>query len=73
MCMCSQEGFLDLKNKKYMVLLRLTWAGLSSSLPLPLLLSSSVHWEAKSRATPGSPEGNTEGPGTASSEPPLPS
>ena len=23
--------------------------------------------------TPGSPEGNTEGPGTASSEPPLPS
>ena len=27
----------------------------------------------KSPDTPGSPEGNTEGPGTASSEPPLPS
>ena len=29
--------------------------------------------EACAPDTPGSPEGNTEGPGTASSEPPLPS
>ena len=29
--------------------------------------------EKKSPDTPGSPEGNTEGPGTASSEPLLPS
>ena len=43
-----------------------------------MLLSSSwakcvVDVAQKSPDTPGSPEGNTEGPGTASSEPLLPS
>ena len=39
-------------------------------LPLPLLCPD---FTQKSPDTPGSPEGNTEGPGTASSEPLLPS
>ena len=33
----------------------------------------SLFYHQKSPDTPGSPEGNTEGPGTASSEPLLPS
>ena len=40
--MCSQGGLLDLKNEKYVVSLSLIWAGLSSSLLLPLSLSWSI-------------------------------
>ena len=40
---CSWEDLLDLENEKYVVSLSLIWAGLSSSLPLALLLSLSVH------------------------------
>ena len=43
MHMYSWEGLLDLKNEKYVVSLSLVWAGLSSSLALPLLFSKSVH------------------------------
>ena len=44
---------------------------------IPGLISFRMEWldllAQKSPDTPGSPEGNTEGPGTASSEPLLPS
>ena len=40
--MHSWEGLLDLKNEKYVVSLSLIWAGLSSSLFLPLSLSWSI-------------------------------
>ena len=38
-----------------------------------IFLGLQNHCTQKSPDTPGSPEGNTEGPGTASSEPLLPS
>ena len=38
-----------------------------------LVLEKAEEPEIKLPDTPGSPEGNTEGPGTASSEPLLPS
>ena len=37
-----QEGLLDLENEKYVISLSLTWAGLSSSLFLPLSSSQSL-------------------------------
>ena len=42
--MCSQEGLLDLEDQKSVVSLSFIWAEFSSSLPLSLLLSSSIHW-----------------------------
>ena len=51
--------------------------GCVRALPLQLEKSGEPEawgrWAQKSPDTPGSPEGNTEGPGTASSEPLLPS
>ena len=42
MCTCSQD-LPDPKDEKYVTSLSFTQAGLSPSLPLPLLLSWSVH------------------------------
>lgn len=43
LCLCSQGGLFDLKDKKYMVSLSFMQTGLSSSLVLPLSLSWSIY------------------------------
>ena len=49
------------------------WLGEASALKGETVPDSLPATPKKSPDTPGSPEGNTEGPGTASSEPLLPS